>query len=51
MCSYNNTYPELAWVDSENYSSNLYLVTLDKGVGCGRKNEEQMSAYWTPKRS
>ena len=37
------------WLDSENYSSTLYLVNLKEEIACGRKNGEQKNPYWTPK--
>ena len=40
MFSYIKTGTAPVWLDSENYSSTLYLVPLSKEIDCGRKNGE-----------
>ena len=42
--SCSKTGPAPVWVDTENYSSTFYLVTLSEEIGCGRKNGEQKNA-------
>ena len=51
MFSCSKTGPAPVWLDSENYSCTLYLVTLSGKTNCGRKNKEQKNAYRTPKKS
>ena len=49
LCS--KTGPDPVWLDSENYSSTFYLVTLSEEIDFGRKYGEQKNAYWSPKKS
>ena len=51
MFSCSKTGPAPVWLDSENYSCTLYLVTLSGKTNCGRKNKEQKNAFRTPKKS
>ena len=35
------------WLDSKNYNSTFYLVTLSEETDFGKKYGEQKSAYWS----
>ena len=49
--SWSKTDPAPVWLDSENYSSTLYLVNLSEEIDWGRKNGEQKNPYGTPRKS
>ena len=49
--SYNKTSSPAVWLDSENYSSTFYLVTLSEETVCGRNNDEQNNAYGASKKT
>ena len=48
--SCSKTGPAPVLLDSENYSSTFYLVTLSKETDFGRKYGEQKNEYWSPKK-
>ena len=47
--SCNKTGAASVWLDSKNYSSTFYSVTLSKEIKFSRKYGEQRNAYWSPK--
>ena len=47
--SCSTTGPAPVLLDSENYSSTFYLVTLKKEIDFGRKYGEQKNEYWSQK--
>ena len=49
--SYSKTGPVPVWLDSGNYSSIFYLVTLVEEIDSGRKYGEQKNAYWSSEKS
>ena len=51
VLSYIKTGAAPVWLDSENYSSTFYLVTLSKKSDSGRKYWEQKNASWYPKKT
>ena len=51
MFSYSKTDLAPVWIDSKNYSSTFYLVTLSEEIDYVIKNGKQMNVYWTPKKS
>ena len=51
VCSYSKTGSAPVWLDSENYSSTFYLVTLSEEIDFGWKYGEQKNAYWSLKKS
>ena len=48
-CSKTGTAP--TWLDSKNYSSAFYLVTLSEEINSARKYGEQKNAYWFRKKT
>ena len=47
--SYSKTGPAPVWLDSENYNSTFYLVTLGEEIDCGRKMWNKRIHTETPK--
>ena len=47
LFSYSKSGRPHIWLDSDNYSSNFYLVALSKEIDCDRKDGERNNAYWT----
>ena len=46
---YSKTAPAPLWLDSGNYSSVFYLITLMAEIDCSRKYGEQNNTFWTHK--